>query len=96
MCYVCSPKCDNCFPKVVLCSKCQTACQLGMDECWKCHNPIAQAEKDAAVEEWKNGRRFLANNGGKTPEFVIRMKERMEKQKCSDSADSSAHSLGLN
>ena len=81
MCYVCSPKCDNCYPKVVLCSKCGTPCQLGMSECLKCHHPISQEEKDAAIDEWKHGKRFLAKNGGKTPEFAIKMKEKMDRKR---------------
>lgn len=81
MCYVCSPKCDNCYPKVVVCPECGTPCQLGMDICIKCHRPISQDEKDKAIDEWNHGKRFLAKNNGDTPEFAKRMKERLELQK---------------
>lgn len=81
MCYVCSPKCDNCYPKVVVCPGCGFPCQLGMDACPECHETLSQEDKDRAVDDWKHGKRFLAKNGGEPPSFAVEMKKRMDMER---------------
>lgn len=55
MCYAgnCNPECDNCKPKYIYCSECNTKGLLVIDHCFKCGYRHSQKDKDQAVDNWK-------------------------------------------
>lgn len=71
MCYTCSPACDNCMPKMLLCPACGERNLLSYDECHKCHAALAQEEKDKAIAEWHAGRKFSQPS---PPPFALQMR----------------------
>lgn len=53
-CYVCSPTCDNCRPKMVTCSKCGMMTLMDLPVCPRCKEPITEEDRNRAWEEWRS------------------------------------------
>ena len=51
-CYICSPVCDNCKPKFVVCLNCGMRTLLDLPVCPNCGNEITQEERDLAYADW--------------------------------------------
>lgn len=74
MCYTCSPSCDNCMPKMLLCPECGERNLLAYGECCSCGTELSQAEKDRAVKAWHAGKKFSLPE---PPPFVLEMRRKL-------------------
>lgn len=72
MCYTCSPECDNCFAKFVVCPSCGHIEMLARNSCTQCGCPISQEAKEEARAAWASGTRFSQRRKSRNL-FVERM-----------------------
>ena len=55
-CYMCLPTCENCKPKMVVCSNCGARTLMDLKTCPLCKEPIAEADREQAWKEWRERR----------------------------------------
>lgn len=58
MCYTCSPLCDNCHPKFLVCPNCGHVCHLESKKCDACEWTFDETLGQEYTKKWEEGMRL--------------------------------------